>query len=696
MLAPLVGSLPLWDPATDNILSVTDEELNNGFKREYIPMSSAAKAYFKSVWNGSLPTSLRYRTPLSSLKVIAPIASIKTSSIDPHTIASELDGFGGTAKHLFPYTQMLSMPEAGMPNANGTCITFSPTSTTNSQVVSFNITSLSITFPPLQGGRYAIQRGERVELHTTIPALLLAAIALLEDGEPIPTGEESLTLSDLQGCLPYFSAENADTVLVGVMRTSRSSQDILIEVLGAATDVISGGATILGVATGSFSAAADMQLIGALAFSTCADPHLRAAFGSYRTLSPFALTESYLGVIAGNAIAYAGIFVLQLLSLVIVRLIKGDATQWAQLTALVWFPGITLSAIAALHTGTGYAASQLVSLPDPSDDAIAVGAVAIAYTLLTPLVIALFAFKMIPRAYQTYDDRVAFATSKGLPLWSLHFIAKGIITPQTTRQSYQTIITNCRHPQAFWPTYPFWGPIIVMIGGFIHPSTITGCVALFSSLAAAFFAIAIVVVVAKPLRSNCYNVLEAIGKLLNALIFLCGAVGVWSNEAQMAQRASNAAVILGIVQIVLAVLRLIYSFIVRYFDTIFDKDLVRLHVVWAHTTDSDATAKRFALPDDGDDDFLRQVALTKADADEVDLSVGAPIQHHGDDVSTIQLDLPHKEGGDHDFDSDSMLRSSDGVVEVPVPMNATAALDAQKGGGGTSSFSSTGSDGSML
>eukprot|EP00742_Colponemidia_sp_Colp-10_P016276 GILJ01018633.1.p1 GENE.GILJ01018633.1~~GILJ01018633.1.p1 ORF type:complete len:758 (-),score=81.88 GILJ01018633.1:273-2243(-) len=645
-------------------------------------MAVSASNYFKNIiaTNGTLSPSLKYSIPFSPLMVIAPITSIRASSTDDNTIASELDGFGGTAKDLFPITTLFEGVQ-GSYYANGTTITLSASDS--------SLGAIDFMFPSLSSPSYDIQRGERVDLFTTTSALLRTLMAQLSE---VDEGSTGLTLSDLARCVTTLDA-NGDLVLVGTMRTSRAASDPYLEALGAATDVVSGTTAIIGVVTGGFSAAADMQVIGALAMSTCADPHLRSAFGSYRALSPFALSNSYIGVIAGNAVAYVAVFVLQVLALLCLRLVKGDAAQWAELSAMIWFPGVTLSAMAALHTGTGYASSQLVSLPGPAVEELAVGAVGVAFSVLVPVGIALFAYKMIPRAYQTYDDRTEFAAAKKLPIWSLHFIARGIITPQSTRQSYQSIISSCRHPSPMWPSYPFWGPIIMMIGGFIHPTTVTGCVALFSALAAAYGALAVLVAIVQPLRSDCYNALEAIGKLLSGLILVCGAVGVWTDSPEMARRASSTAVIFGIIQIAVSALRLVYSLVVKHFDSAFDQDLVRLHVVWAHTTDSDATAKRFALPDEGDDDILRQVALIR-DVQDADMAIdGAKkfgVDYPGDEVSKVELDidfLPSKEGVARDFESDSLLKNSDGT-EVPASTGALAALDAQNRDGGTSSFSS--------
>ena len=240
--------------------------------------------------------------------------------------------------------------------------------------------------------------------------------------------------------------------------------------------VVGGGVGVVGV--GSTVLAGEVVGLGALAMFTCGT---RVSFGSYRLLSPFAVLESYAGVVIGNALSMAAVGLLQMCVLAGLRLYRRVRRQ-IELMSSARFPALLFGVSGAFHTGTAYASSQLVSRPgEYAAWELAVGAVGVAYCVVYPVVLAVHPYLRIGRAYQQYE---VAAWVGAWPAWAARMVPSGAMFSVETRRAYGAYVSAYRAAatQAWWTSHPTWTGSIVGIGGLFHPTSVGECEALFGAM----------------------------------------------------------------------------------------------------------------------------------------------------------------------------------------------------------------------
>ena len=432
---------------------------------------------------------------------------------------------------------------------------------------------------------------------------------------------------------------------VGSVVVIPSKDDAFAASVQASAAAMSGASTVVGFLTSSFMGASDIQALGAFALHSCADPHTRAALGSYRILSPFAFWESFYGVIVGNLATVGALFGLQVIALLIAKFFFRKLSDWMVSMSLVFFPGLTLNVLFTLLTGSLFAAAVLAAGGDSTSSERAVGVVGLLIGATLPFTLAYCAFRFITRAYQSYsrdewvaekgyfvggkhtddddDDgdyatRGVFSSKKTFKKWLLFFaIPEGVVYSPQTRRAFLAYISPYARAEALWPSYPTWGPIVVMVGGLTSSALSarthrsgdaggsttfddesagddsaanTGCVVLFGVASAAYFALAAVIIAARPFRSGLLNALEALGKLLNAAILACIAAAVYATAS--AATAADVSVFIGVAQVCLCVFRVGYTIFLSYFDYRLEKDNVGLSIVWSHIANTSQRGNR--------------------------------------------------------------------------------------------------------
>ena len=346
-----------------------------------------------------------------------------------------------------------------------------------------------------------------------------------------------------------------------------------------ATTVVSGGAAAVGVG-GMSGLAAEQQALSALAMFSCADPHSRQAFGSYRALSPFAIYESYAGVVIGNAIVMGVVAVIQACVLAVLRVCHRVRRQ-VELMATARFPAVLMNVSFAFHTGTAYAASQLISLPSHFDGwEVAVGGIAFAYCVVYPIFLCVHPYYRIGRAYQEYEMSEWLAVKKW-PTWVVYFLPQGAMYSPETRKAFGSYVSSYRAPakEVWWTSYPTWTSSVIALGGLFHPNTIPECQALFLVMGLIFLGIGALCAWRAPLRSSAAVHLNATAKVLTAIILFCLAAAV-SESGSL--RASNAFIVFGIIQTAVTIIRILHSLASTYFDNKMAKDNIPLSTTWTH------------------------------------------------------------------------------------------------------------------
>ena len=212
---------------------------------------------------------------------------------------------------------VLGAPLLGTSSVTGNYLGFYyATPKTNIQVL--NGSAINVTLTPLPA--YSIQVGESLLLYTTLRELLDMP-ALIDDRD----------VDELHH--------------VGSIVTVRAHSAISLPSI-VTVSVMVGGGLVGGVV------AAELQGVGALALMICADPNTQGRFvGSYRILSPFAVADSFAGVVVGNVLLSVLVLLLQMCVLLVLRSGK-PAQDSVDRMARARFPSLSITATAIFHVGT--------------------------------------------------------------------------------------------------------------------------------------------------------------------------------------------------------------------------------------------------------------------------------------------------------------------------------------------------------
>jgi hypothetical protein len=422
---------------------------------------------------------------------------------------------------------------------------------------------------------YSIDAEETLELHTTLRAVYGGSSLLVDE-----TGTVDL-----------------DAPLVVVTVVAVPSGTVGEGTLPTATTVVVGGGGFSGMAS-------EVQALGAFAMMGCSDPRTRSNFGSYRALAPTAITESYSGVVLGNAALVVGVAVAQLAVLGLLRVCR-SVPRLIDHMATCMFPSLTLIAASAFHVGTAFASSQLVSEPSLYDAwEVAVGAVGMVYCVLYPLLLILHPYLRIERAYQEYE-MAEWLIGKRWPALTRFLIPRGAIFSQKTRRAYgPAYISSIRLParQVWWVSMPAWTGSIVAVGGLIHPVTVPHCQALFIIMGILLVATGVVVIALRPLHADVSSVLSGASRACCGAALMCMAAAL--NDSGPTDAASLTAILaIGIVLMVIAVLRIVFALFGWYVEYRMHGDNVPLSLVWTHIPgSSNKTTQQFTVA--GDQEML--------------------------------------------------------------------------------------------
>ena len=464
---------------------------------------------------------------------------------------------------------------------------------------------------------FDIDSEERLEVYTT-----LAAIANIVDGEQTNPPLSSPVVDPRTG--NQVSIRDPLLVLTLV---------IIPENSGSAPESVT-TAVIVGVG-GAMGMAGELQALGALAFMGCADPQTRRSFASYRILSPAAVTNSYSGVIIGNAAIIAGIFLIQsVVVLLIMLMCSRRSSPFLDAQARARFPALTIFVANGMHGGTAFAASQIIS--QPSEYAtweIAIAALGFAYTMLYPVGLCLFPFLRVERAFQEYavDEWVS---NKRWPRFSAVFMPTGAIFSVSTRQACGPCISPFRSPprQIWWMSMPIWTSLIIGIAGLFDPSTILLCQILYTIMGVAVLLTAVAIAVGRPLRTPASNWITGFSRVVVAALMFC-MTAVLSLPADSA--ATNAVRAMGALLIVVTIVSILTTVCGALLELWLVSDDVPVSLLWTHIPGRSAKVTQQFMAGDGFDVDLISVAQRRdinengEEAEEELQSKSTPTTQHG-------------------------------------------------------------------
>ena len=491
--------------------------------------------------------------------------------------------------------------------------------------ISLNASSTLLALGPIEGVRVQLVRlsvaGNIKGFATKLPTVLMtvtnySAIQLSTSSLPsYDIGEAE----DLAIAIPtttvvgsVCAVDDDDRTVIGVAHVNFEEQTSNT----AVTTVIVGAAAAAAGVGGMAGLAADQQGLSAFAMMGCSNPSTNDSFGSIRVLSPFAILNTYVGVILGNVVALLAVAMIQAATLVVLRVCRRVRRQ-IELMATARFPALVLSASFAFHTGTAFAASQIVSETHKyASWEVGVGVIAFVYCVVYPALLIAHPYLRVGRAYQVYAVDEWLAVRKW-PAWARHVVPQGIMFSAETRRAYGPYVSSYRAPakQVWWTSYPIWTSMVVGVGGLFHPSTIPGCQALLCCLGLALFAIAAVTVWRLPHRSTAASILNAVAKALLGMYLFAMAAAVGGSEA-----AVSATLALGYMQIAATVVRIAHTILCMLFDRYMNESSAPLTVGWTHTINDKGMSRQFEF--DGDGDELTAAAAERDNGLEDALALG--------------------------------------------------------------------------
>ena len=225
-------------------------------------------------------------------------------------------------------------------------------------------------------------------------------------------------------CTIVAASPTPSTPVVGP-KTMSAAQSAISLSIAAATVTGPGGASDLQA----------MVLVTLARCSATSSASTSATTGGYKLLTPFAVSDTAIGAIGGNAAAFGCLIAVQLCGFAFLRHMRKLPLHEAAAGAR--FPGYALLMAASLHQSTIFAAIRLAGGDGSSGFEVAVGVLALLASIALPACVV-YAAARVPRRFVLYDAEPGsrFATLPWRPV-----VPTGTTLPQTTRLMASSLIT---------------------------------------------------------------------------------------------------------------------------------------------------------------------------------------------------------------------------------------------------------------
>ena len=293
--------------------------------------------------------------------------------------------------------------------------------------------------------------------------------------------------------------------------------------LQAGTQAAMAASVVTAVAGGPGSAS-DIQAMILIMMARCVPSNAAATTsGGYKLMTPFAISDTAGGALAGNAAACGALLAVQLVMIAVFRFKdRSSSGDIADACGATRFPGYILLLFASLFQGTLFVSLRLVSSSSSDGGETAAGVISLASCLLFPAAIYVAALKVRRRfvAYEI-DQSPQFANR-----WFTQLLPVGTIEPATTRQMLSSVIAGYRHANPLCTLLPVASALIVNTIS-VLPASVPGwvCQGLLYASVAAHLALASVVIWFRISRVFSSSVMSACGLLLIAVFHLQTAAG---------------------------------------------------------------------------------------------------------------------------------------------------------------------------
>ncbi len=258
----------------------------------------------------------------------------------------------------------------------------------------------------------------------------------------------AVTLRSRKGEPPveYCSREVRGSLVLRVFPSQRPLADETV----AATRGALLANIVLSAVSGPDSAS-DVQAMVLLTVARCSVSSTKAAAstpaGAFKMITPFALSDTASGALAGNAIAFAAVVVLQLCAFAVFRLGLGRALVDAGMSSRC--PGFAVLLAASVHQSTTFVAIRL--LGGEAGEVAAGAAALLLVTIGLPVGLVVAALR-VPRRFAVYDVDSSSVFSRN-PLALLR--PCGVVCPRSTRLMASPVLTAFTSPSPFCVVMPF-------------------------------------------------------------------------------------------------------------------------------------------------------------------------------------------------------------------------------------------------
>ena len=312
--------------------------------------------------------------------------------------------------------------------------------------------------------------------------------------------------------------------------------------------------------------------------------------------------------------------VIQIVAVAVLRACR--RSRLIETMASVRFPSLALFAATSFHVGTGFSASQLVSQYWKYDSwEVVIGYVAFVYAVGLPVLLSVYPYLRVERAFQAYDLS-AWQQSKEGRGWPplIRFVAPtGALFSPETRQAYGPTLSSYRSSpqQVWWTSLPLWTATVITITTLFHPHTVLGCQVQLIIIGLLLLASGVLVATFRPLRVELTNVLAASSRACAGVIFFCAAASLEGDGS----RASDDAVFgIGILIMAIMAARLSLALASALVERRLMSDNAPLSVVWVHMLGPKSkTSQQFVTA--GDEELVEVAQFREKDDQEATLTL---------------------------------------------------------------------------
>ncbi|CUG92614.1 membrane-associated protein, putative [Bodo saltans] len=327
--------------------------------------------------------------------------------------------------------------------------------------------------------------------------------------------------------------------------------------LNAGQNLITTTIIVSAAAAAAFGGAApDMQVLIMTAMIPCANSFQQRSFALFRAISPFAISDSFEGVLWGNLMANAGFLALHAAIMFVYSFVK--KVSLAEATTVVWFPNLTLQMLIMTYPGTAFSVGQqLIDGDIDVQQALLAVAMLVVVVVGFPVGLLVYIFRNVEASFDVYEYHrwKRDASSLKVRLLSRFLMPVGSWGPSTLRRRFGTVITLQCRPEYLWLTYPAWSPLIVAILGLFDIDDINFCLFLYVLMLVLHLIILVVIVVFKPFRSMIEDWMAAIAVMLTCFFIAFTIVNLKMTTSEAVQTGMW---VISIAQLGLLIVRVIY------------------------------------------------------------------------------------------------------------------------------------------